>query len=56
MHQTIITNLKVADNNAPSAVTSQYKSDVIVLTQEITAWIIVFLHEKIKTGYIVPDY
>ena len=40
MHQTILTiisNLKVVDNDALSAVISQYQSNVIVLTQEITA-------------------
>ena len=37
VHEIIINSLKVVDNDALSAVISLYKSDVIVLTQEITA-------------------
>ena len=32
-------DLKVVNNDALSAVISQYESDVIVLTQDITAWV-----------------
>ena len=53
VHQTIINNLKFFDNNALPAVISQYESNFIVLTQEITAWA-VFLHESIKIQ--LPGY
>ena len=48
MHHTIINNLKVVDNDTLFAVISQYNSDDIVLTQEITAWIIVFCMKTLK--------
>ena len=35
VHQTIINNLKVVNNDAYSAVIYQHKCDAIVLTQEI---------------------
>ena len=57
MHQTIliiINNLKVVDNDALSAVISQYERDIIVLTQEITARVI-FCMKTLKAGKLVID-
>ena len=48
VHQTIINNLKVGNDDAHSAVTYQHKCDVIVLTQEITALIIDFCMKTLK--------
>ena len=55
MNHTIINNLKIADNDTLFAVISQYKSDDIVLAQEITAWIIVFCMKTLKTGYLAIE-
>ena len=49
MHQTIINNLKVVNNDAHSAVIYQHKCDVIVLTQEITALVIDFCMKTLKS-------
>ena len=49
MHQIII-NVKVVDNDAFSAVISQHKCDVIVLTQEITSLVCMKI---LKTDYLV---
>ena len=42
LHQIIIDNLKVVNNDAHSAVIYQHKCDVIVLTQEIKVLVIDF--------------
>ena len=42
VHQTIINNLKVVNNDAYSAVIYQHMCDVVLLTQEITALVINF--------------
>ena len=49
VHQTIINNLKVVNNDAYSAVIYQHKYDVIVLTQEIKVLVIDFCMKKLKT-------
>ena len=49
MHQTIINNLKVVNNDAHSAVIYQHKCDVIALTQEITALVIDFCMKTLKS-------
>ena len=38
-----------------STVISQHECDVIVLAQEITAWISVFCMKILKAGYLVID-
>ena len=49
VHQTIINNLKIVNNDAHSAVIDQHKCDVIVLTQEIKVLIIDFCMKTLKT-------
>ena len=49
VHQTIINNLKVVNNDAHSAVIYQHKCDVIVLTQEIKVLVINFCMKTLKT-------
>ena len=49
VHQTIINNLKVVNNDAYSAVIYPHKCDVIVLTQEIKVLVIDFCMKKLKT-------
>ena len=49
VHQTIINNLKVVNNDAYSAAIYQHKCDVIVLTQEIKVLVIDFCMKTLKT-------
>ena len=49
VHQTIINNLKVVDNDTYSAVIYQHKCDVIMLTQEIKVLVIDFCMKTLKT-------
>ena len=49
VHQTIVNNLKVVNNDAHSAVICQHKCDVIVLTQEIKVLVIDFCMKTLKT-------
>ena len=53
VHQTIINNLKVVNNDAHSAVIYPHKCDVIVLTQEIKVLVIDFC---MKTRKRLPGY
>ena len=49
VHQAIINNLKIVNNDAHSAVIYQHKCDVIVLTQEIKVLVIDFCMKTLKT-------
>ena len=49
VHQTIVNNLKVVNNDAHSAVIYQHKYDVTVLTQEIKVLVIDFCMKTLKT-------
>ena len=48
VHQIIINNLKVVNNDAHSVVIYSHKCDVIVLTQEIKVLVIDFCMKTLK--------